>query len=646
MKIYELKKYGVGDNLIKLYEKEGYIVINYDNASIVSDDFAVRLFLSEIDKNYEFAKKIAWDVGLFFSSNYLKMLISLCEGNLGDAGLYLDKLKKKQKYFDEFDELRMYDFILNNVTSDFSLPYQDNEYLCGYMNIVRKYILLRKFKIAADIVSKVLEIEDSKSLEILKNTLDVVPCNIKYMVDDNYQVNDMVTYNGLAKLERRLIVSYELEDYETFGKTLDNLFIIMHDKTFIKNINKLLSVLNELKSNKKRVLKHSVDKKNGDIDDIMVECASSYELYDICDFVKEKNKEGHFSIKNHLYGLILDDIMDINKKNLHYVVLNDLDVDRAKISLDKYSELINSGKKKDAKKLLRDLGSGLENYDYMVKEIDINYANRDIAEKVNSICESADNSLDPFVILKSYRYALMLQRKKDPLCYMAISAAYEEQGNYAEALHYLEDSEKIFVYPDTYLKMMELFIKCKRYDKVFEYHEKYETYCPMVSSYDYYLLSIAYMNVCKYEEALRCLDIADEINHKVNHVLYFYDKERSIIKSLIYGESKELYEPDDFVAFEIDEGDLDIVDDLNSCSVQDNNGVINYVLECLKGYSSVRDAMLYLLNMVKILVLTANTDMRESLEFIISMIEKYDTKDEVKKYVLDKINVYKSIVKL
>lgn len=645
MKILEFEKYGVGKNLLDIYVKNGYIVINNDNASIVSNEFAVRLFLSAIDDNNEFAMKIAEDVSLTFSSYYLNMLYSLYDGDFLTARASLKKLKKKDILLDKKDEILMYDFILNDNDNDFNVPFFDNEYLKGTMKIIKKYIKLRQFKIAGDLLDQVLRVEKSKTLIILKRVLDKTPHKTKYIVDDNYQVNDSVTYEGIAALERNLIVSYEMGDYVTLGKNADLLSAIMHNDLFVKNIRALLGLLLEFTKNDALIFKHAITREYGDIDSVLNKCIKSRELYDVYDNINSSLDNSTFNTKLYLYKIILDDIMKFNKRNLRNVVVNGIGFNEAEESLDKYEELIDAEKFDEAKKILDDPNSGLDNYDYLIKEVDTMFANRDVQQKIDDICAYADSSNDPHTIIKNYETALMLQVKKDPIFYVKIAAAYEELGNYAEALFFLEDAEKLYAFPDTYLKMMELFSRCGRFDKVLEYHKKYETYYPEVNSYDYYLLSIAYMNTCKYDEAMKALDMAESINQEINGILYCFEIERDTIARLMKGDNAFPYTCDDFVSVEIDYVDEGIIAKMDSYLMQEGKTVKRFILDSLQAFDNIRDSMLYLLNIVKILVLSPQ-DYSDEIDFISEMIRNYETREETKKYTLEKLSIYKSVVKL
>lgn len=647
MKIHEFKKFGVSENLLNIYVNKGYIVINNDNASIISDEFAIRLFLSVLGDNYLFAKKIARDVCLKFSSFYLGMLISLYDGDFDQARVNIDKMKKNELFSDRKDEILLYDFILNNNDYEFKLPYEDNEYLKSIILLVKKYIKLRQFKIASDILSIVLEKEKSNILIILSKTLENVLSQTKYLVDDNYQVNDKVTYEGLASLERRLIVSYEMGDYITLEKTASILANIMHDDLFIRNIIKLIELLNKLKSDDTCILKHSVNESYGYSDRDIEKGINTYELYGVYESILNliSNSQRLFSIKTHMYKIILDDIMDANKRNLKHVVASGIGFEEAGDLLDKYTELVDARKTIDAQALLDKNNSCLNNYDYLIKEVDTLAANKDEQIRINDLCDYADSVNDPYVTINNYQVALQLQTKKDPIFYIKIAAAYEELGNYAEALHILEDAEAIYAIPDTYLKMMELFIRCSRFDKVLEYHRKYETYYPEVNSYDYYLVSIAYMNLGRYEEAMNALDISETINQEINNIMQTYDKEKNILRSLIKKESVSYYGIDDFVSFEIDDIDQDIIVMLDEYLRKTGNDIKKFILKNLTQFSNIEDTLMYLLNIVKILILSPE-DNRESIDFVDGMIKNYDAQDLVKKKVLEKISIYKSAVKL
>lgn len=646
MKIHELKKFGVSENLLNIYVNKGYIVINNDNASIVSDEFAVRLFLSVLGDNYLFAKKIAEDVCLKFSSFYLGMLISLYDGDFDKARVNIDKMKKGKLFSDRKDEILLYDFILNNINHEYMLPYEDNEYLKSIILMVKKYIHLRQFKIAFDILSIVLEKEKSSTLMVLSKTLKNVSSQTKYLVDDNYHVNDKVTYEELAALERRLIISYEMGDYVSLEKTANSLAKIMHNDLFIRNIIRLIELLNKLRCDDTLILRHSVNKLYGNSDKVIEKGINTCELYDVYESILNitNNASGFLDIKMHMYKLVLDDIMKVNKRNLKHVVADGIGFEEAGDLLDKYTELVEAGKIDEARDLLES-SNLLNNYDYLIKEVDTLSANKKEQKKINDLCDYADSVNDSYITINNYQGALQLQTKKDPIFYIKIAAAYEEIGNYAEALHVLEDAEDIYAIPDAYLKMMELFIRCSRFDKVLEYHRKYETYYPLVNSYDYYLVSIAYMNLGRYEEAMAALDTSEAINQEINNIMQSYDKERNILLSLIKKENVQLYGIDDYVSFEIDDVDQDIIIMLDEYLRKSGNDIKKFVLKNLTQFSNIEDTLLYLLNIVKILILSKeNND--DVIVFVDEMIKKYDTESSTKKRALEKIAIYKSAVKL
>lgn len=647
MKIYDFNNYGISNNLLEIYVKNNEMVINHDNANIVSDDLAVRLFLSAIDKNQEFACKISKDTSLRFSTYYLGLLYSLHEGNFDEARKYISEIKAKGLMSRCLDDVNLYDYLLNGVATQFSLPYEDNEYIGTLIGLVKKYLRLRKYELALDFLDKVLAVESSPKLSILKSVLKRIPDKTKYMVDSNYQIEDEETYNGLASLERKLVVSYEEGNYIQFKNVALNLAKVIHDDTFINNILGFLEILDRLKKDNTLILRHSIDKKYGPLDKVISESLNHAELYDVyervCeDFSYGKNKD---DLKIYLYKLLLDDIMSINKKNLKNVVVNGLYFDKAEETIEEYTNLINDSKFEEAKALIDSADSGINNYDFLIKEVDTVASNIENQEKIDSITAYADEVLDPYLIIDSYKTAIKLQTKKDPVYFIVLAAAYESLGNYNEALHYLEDAEAEYIYPDSLLKMIELFIKCRRYDKALEYHRKYETYYPETNGYDYYLVSIAYMNMGKYKEALDALNMVVSINEEINGISYDFERERDILNRLINGESVDYYKEDDYISLELDEEDEDLISELDTYLKMTNNDIRKFIITNLSRFDNVIDSMLYLLNIVKILVLSPE-ETQEDVNFIVDMICNYETPEPIKKDVLAKIDIYKRVVKL
>lgn len=647
MKIWEFKKYGVGENYLQIYVDKGYIVINHDNANIVSNDFAIRLFLSVVDKDMGFARKIAKDVGLRYASHYLNMIVSLLDGSVLDAKKYLELLKKRDVNSVNENEIKIFDFILGGSDTDFLLPLEDNQYFSSIMSLVKKYIIMRQYKIASDMLDKVLAYEKDKMILILKNTLDMTLSNTKYMADDNYNIHDDITYQGMASLERKLIIAYEYRDIQLFNEILDKFSLLSFDKRFVRNIQGLIKMLDLLDNNYSFILRHSVERIYGNIDASLDSGIKRHELYDIYDDIKESLQYKGFNTKYYLYKLILDDIMRVNKKNLKNFVVSGTFFNDAEETLDKYTELVSKGDKDSAKEILREYPSPLNNYDYLVKEVMVIDSNRENQAKIDSICEEADKMHDKNKAIKSYETALMLQTKKDPILLIKIASLYEEMGNFGEALHVLLEAEEEFLYPDTCVKMMELFIRCERYDKVFAYHEKYERYYPGVSSYDYYLLSIAYMNMGLYKDALECLDMVENINSEINGILHSFDYERNILTSLKNGEEVSFFTIDDYISLEIDDVDAEIAASLDTYLMSNSGSIEDFVLESLKECRNERDTLLYILNIIKILVLSPESNIyKKNVKSLTDMVKNSNVDKDLKKDLLGKVRIYKSVVKL
>lgn len=645
MKIRDYINNGISENLLNKYKELGFIVINADNASIVSNDFAIRFFLNTLNKDRDFAYKISRDVSLSFSYYYLRMLMHLYDGELEDARRNLNELIKKEKFLDCRNEIYLYDFLLNGKYHDFKLKYEDNEYIALKMKLVRKYLLMHQYGFAVDILENILKKEDSIDLKILVNALKSFNCQISYMVDDNFQVNDDVTYNGIAKLERRLIIAYQMHDYDLFNKTLKDLSYISHDDLVFKNIQGLINCLMDLKKNDRRTLKHAKARSISDIDELIESSLKMYQLYDAYDLINDA-LEKKFTTKLYLYKIILDDIMVVNRKNLKNAIIAGDDYQKAEKSIEDYTDYVQKGEYDKADALFNNLDSGLNHYDYLIREIDIMNENKENQGEIDDLCDLADLSGDPYVIIKNYTDALKLQTKKDPICYISIAAAYEKLGNYAEALHYLITAERINAFPDTYLKMMELFVRCKRYDKVVEYFKKYERYYPDLSSYANYLLSIAYANMGEYDKALNVLSKAEEINLEINEFEYVYEKERNTLNHAKDGNIVSLYDIDDFVSFEFDDEDEKIIEDIELFFIKNNKNASSFVLENLKKFDNVSDALMYLLSVTKALALSYDSEKKEIISFIEKVINEGEIDKSKKEKALERIAIYKNVVKL
>lgn len=645
MKIRDYINNGISENLLNKYKELGFIVINADNASIVSNDFAVRFFLNTLNKNRDFAYKISRDVSLSFSYYYLRMLMYLYDGELESARKNLNELIRRGQYLDSINEIYLYDFLLNGKYHDFKLKYEDNEYIANKIKLVRKYLLIHQYEFAVDILESILKEEDSIDLKILVNALRSFNCQIKYMVDDNFHVSDDVTYKGIAKLERRLIIAYQMQDYDLFNKTLKDLSYISHDDVVFKNTQGLINCLKELNKNAKRTLKHAKENCISDIDELLESSLKVYQLYDAYDLINDA-LEKEFSTKLYLYKIILDDVMVVNRKNLKNVIIAGDDYQKAETSLEEYTDYVQKGELDKAHALFNDLDSGLNNYDYLVREVDLMNANGENQERIDSLCDLGDQSDDPYVKISNYTAALKLQTKKDPICYICIAAAYETLGNYAEAVHYLITAERINAFPDTYLKMMELFVRCKRYDKVVEYFKKYERYYPDLSSYANYLLSIAYANIGEYDKALSALAKAEEINLEINEFEYIYEKERNILNRAKEGSIVSLYDIDDYVSFEFDDEDEQMIEDIEAFLIKNNKDASSFVLENLKKFNNLSDALMYLLSVTKAVVLSYDSLGKEIISFIEKIINDGEIDKGKKEKALERIAIYKNIVKL
>lgn len=636
----ELIKLGISEYAIDLYIKTKQITIENDRV-ILSSDLLVRLFLDSLKKSKNSAlllKSLSDDEE---TRNYITLLENLYLGNLRDAKINLSVIKSKYPNNRYSDVTNLYNFLLNGEnTQEFSLVYEDNEYIGFYIKLVKKYLLLEQYAIVASLLEEILKIDDNIYLQILYRVCLSLPSKTQYIVDES-KIKDPATRLGIAKMERAMLISLEKGESLILSKNFNNLVSFDICSDVYKNIVDLFNMADYFRSNYRKISNRDLRALYGDLDSVvasLIGCQDFYRLKSVLDEYQKDHKE--FSIKTQMYKILIDTIMFYNKRNKGFIdrersaSLNknnekmlmerypvssisvasiedevfSMTTDFSKNYFEVYQNFFKSKKYKEAKRALLQFKVNMSsldvfmNYDYLLKELEILIENMDDPnhDLVDELLALGDKETDKSKAIDYYLQALTQQMVKNPRIMSKIALCYYDLHDYIQASNYFKEADKIFMYPEDYIKMMESLIYTKQYNEVSMIARKYDTYYPEENAYVYYLLSIAYVNLGYLDLADDALNTADAINVAIYNMPIEYAYEHEVIKSLKSGISTEVYTINDFVSYDLTDKEKEFLGYVDDLKDEDQDNYFALVKKEALTKQTISDKIDYLLMAIKV----------------------------------------------
>ncbi len=682
MRKEELENLGVTGGTLDVFLKTNQI-IEKDGVLEVSGDLLVRLFLDNLKQG----KNTPSLIQNLTEDKETKMLISLISslyaGNIEEARIYLCAIHAKYPNNKYQDIVNLYDFILNDRKGDnLRITYDDNEYIGAFVNLVKKYILKHQYAIAKDLLDELLQIDNNIYLQILMRVCTCLSSKTIYIVDES-NIKDAATREGIARMERKMLIDLEKGDNLLLNKNFNNLISFDICLDVYENLVSLFKMVNNFRNNYRLLSNRDLRAVYGDLDSVVSALVSSqdfYRLKNVLDQYVSDNKD--FSLKVEMYKILINRIMEYNRRNKEYIdrerltSINPhnekslierypvssisvdsideetymLQVDFSKNYYEYYQILYDKKRYLEAKRALLQFKvnmSSLEvniNVDYLLKELDVLIANeKDVnASKVNELLTLADNESNKMQKIRMYLGALKYQTVKNPRIMSKIGNLYYELHNFREALKYYQEADEVFLYPEDYIIMMELFIKCKQYKEVVSVARKYENYYPEENAYIYYLLSIAYANLGYFDLADDALATADAINVAIYNMPVEYAREHEIINNLKNNIASSLYTIDDFVSYDLTKQEKELLGKIDDLKRTDE---VNYFTRLKKeglSKNTIADKIDYLLMVMKVFNYKEDEErVNDLMTFIEALIENEDVPREIKESTEKTLSLYK-----
>lgn len=675
---------GISEGLMDIYFKNKQI-INENGVFKISGDLLIRIFLDNLKKGESDYSMIITFSDDEFAKCYVKLLSNLYCGNREEAKKYLQLININYKNNQYQDIIDLYNYILNKKELDnLRITYDDNMYVGRFVNIAKKYLKKQQYILVSDILDRIISIDANVYLQILRNVCRTLPTNMHYIVDEG-KIKDQATRDGIAKMERKMLIDLEFGESLLMTKNFNDLVSFEVCGDIYENILSLLNIVDYFKTHTRCISNHDFNIVCGEFDSVVKTFIQSEDFYRLRSVVDDAMEESeHPAIKVQIYKILSDAIMYYNSRNKElidrertisldknnekwlmekyplssirvdtiYEEIPTLATDFSKNYYQVYQDYYEAKKYKEAKNALQQFKVNQEslsvriNLDYLFKELDILIFNEQVddedkkhEETLLSKAESIEDT-DPNQAITLYKEALKYQARKNPRIMSKIGELYYKSNDYEKALTYYREASKDFLYLEDYIMVMELLIKTRRYKDVDYYAYKYESYYPEENAYVQYLLSIAYIHQHLYDAAEDALQMADAINACQYNVSVSYTREHEIIGALKRGEDVKPFTMEDFVNYDLNTEEKKLLKHIRNLKKADAKNYISNLKREGLNQSTWELKIAYLLMLIKIF---NYQEEEEQVDDLIEFVEKFiKSEDElVCEDIQKKLSIYK-----
>lgn len=686
MKREDLRDLGMPDGFIDLAIENKDIVVQ-DGILKLSNSLVIRLFLDNLKNGKTNNVLLESFNDEEFVKIYMKFLSNLYLGNIDAAKIYLCIINSKYLDNEYQDVIALYNYILNGIETDnLRIVYDDNMYIGSKVNLVKKYICMHQYAIVSDILEDILKIDDNIYLQILNNVCLKLPSKTSYIVDES-KIKDPATKEGIARMERRMLIDLEMGVNLLVSPNFNNLVCFDVCEYVYETIVSMINWIDYFKVNYRKISNRDMRAIYGDFDGVVTNILLSQDFYRLKNVIDDRyENDDTFSIKVQMYKILIDNLMLYNKRNKEFIdreiknslskkneqvlmgrypfssinvdIISDDEVemktDFSKNYYQVYEELIANMQYKEAKRALEQFKVNMVsidvaiNLDYLFKELDVLIVNENDSlenkNKVISLMSDAEKleERNPDKTISLYLESLKYQSNGNPRTLSKIASLYAKKGDYLKSLFYYKEADKSYVYPCDYITIMELLIKTKNYKEVPDYARKYDNYYPEENAYVYYLLSIAYARDGFYDLAEDALNTADAINMVCYNVGIPYTREHEIINKKKNNEEVELYTIDDFVNYDLDDQEKELLGHVDDLKSEDKSTYVSTLKREALNKTKVEDEFAYLLMLIKIFNYKEDDELvNDLIEFVEILLNKESIPSEVKEETNKKLSIYK-----
>ncbi len=667
----ELELLEYTDDIRELYMNEGSITLKDGMFYINNQEVLKEIIIAFLSVDYTHIGKLYQYLEDEVDCLYYEFIYRTLNGEISLSLLKeLRKADVQNKYTEETD---LYYAIMAETECPSNITLFNSDSLKIYKEKMLKYINNGQYVIALEFVKEMHKRIKHYVVDILMRLLSSKEDKVVYILEKGTYPSE-VTNENLHRIERENLVILETGDVTEF---LDEMEVIEYlyenqDPLPLLNINTLASAQLLYEADETYVSGRSLEVVTGDFSSVLFELLRCNDFYRVDELIKqEKASSSEFSIYLEILDIISSRIMRYNRENMEYVKRivsslntgeNDLEKIVSEYSLSSISgeiireqennEYISKSDTKNYYRLYqvcfenREYKEALKalmkldkkgravgyyiNVDYLVSELKIYIANQLDNEKLASEADKERAEADRFfeegnyikAILK-YDKAQSLIRYKVPRLTARIGECYYRLRDYEKAWNIYNRISLNGLYPDDLLIMLECLFKVGQYNKMPRVFARLEEVSPKCNVRIYYMMSIVYVKLHKYNEARSMLDIAEELNYDYNNVTLKFDEERAIIDNAERLKSDECYSMDDFIDLAMSEEEIDLSEILDDYRYEYDAAYIDTILmEVKESKRTPREKILYLLSIVKILkIQNDDTNVKSVYDYLNTLLD-------------------------
>lgn len=688
-----LHSIGYNDVLIEFYITHGKIKEQDNTLIILDEELLQNIILAAMIKDKAIAHNIIFSMQECDMRLYLEMLLNLLDKDFDEAQIKLNTLiKSKNDYYKNV--ACTFDTLLNGKSKDkLYITLEDNVYMIKEIGLVKEYIKGNQSMLAYDLLDDVIKNGAKVEHMALQNILELLPDETKYMLDESIYPSK-VTRDGLKAIERKVLIYLEIGNVNKAVIELEKLKYLyqFQDQVIFANLFSLLNKIQVMQKDKKMVSLRNYNTIYGDFNSVLYELLRTNDFYRVIELVNAELEKYPTSIYLNILHILCGSLDYLNKRNMGYVktemdlnnngmneisdfnkyhvssfnrtFLEDLESiknmeEDNKINYYKLyeRELKNKNYRnalfaiKAFDRKMRKLGI-YKNVDYLILEVEIlltnskdninnvNLANMFYDEAISAMeCGSYQDAI--YLFLEHSKYLV----KQNPRVFALIGKCYKELNRNKDAIDFYKEADKVFLYPEDYLDLIDCLFNEECYEEIPSYVSKYEKYYPEENIRLHYLLSIVYLKLADYEHAEDEIHLCEAMSVYILNMPITYDYELSIIAQLRNGEVIVPYSLKDFIDYDMSKKEYEMADSLISLEKCLDTSLTDAILNNIeKEDLAIKDKIEYLLSVTKIFAIKERTeDVKCMCSYIETFMEEENLESDARRRFTKTLKNYKNL---
>lgn len=672
IRIEDLEKIGISRFVIDIKTSTDDLEIIDDSVIVHNNNFYDEVFLKCLN-NSDMYKTILDCMDESDIKRYYSGVYEILFGDIKNARRLINSV-------DDFNQdVANFKIILNGEHMDNSYP-RYNEYLERFVALLDKYINDCNYLLCSEVIDLIMTYDNCFYLSVLKVLVTKLEDKIEYIADPLYYRNKVVLEN-YYKFERKLFFKLEMGLIEEVAKINDDMKYLYQDQSplVFDIINLMITKIRMLNNNRRFIASHNEMGVVGDFDSVLIMLFTENDFYRVIELVNRKYKENPHSIKLNMYKKLTDIMKFYLDRNNEFIkaemelrTVSDITVEEivgpyplSSISgellsnvestnedyiddnINYYELYRESLEKKDYRSALdairkfqlklRRLGSNVS-FDYIEKDMMIRIENSTNDKKniekyeyylgfANKYRKEGEYEKAICYYYDAFKYCI----KRNPILLCKVAECYVGLDDYLSAIKMYEVTLKDYMYPEDILKYMDVLLKHGDYGKVIEVSKVYESYYPLDNPRVHYMLSICFIHLRDYGEAIAELWMTENINNEVYGATYELVYEANIIKKLEAGEEVIPYDMSTFVDFEMSDYDKKVKKRYDKYEEIVNDPLGSIFSTIGTDEDTFDNKMNYLFSLLKIFILNNEEGKAKKVySFIGEFIEKTDEPENVK----------------